>query len=261
MIRGIYSAGAGMGVEQARLDAFSNNLVNATTNGYKKDRMVQSPFPQLFLVFKQQAASGNFPSRWKRVGRTNQGAAINRAVTDFSPGLLQETGEFYHLALENQHCFFVVSLPTPQEPFRELYTRDGAFTVDGEGYLVTLRGERVLGENGSIYIGEEKFSVTGEGVIQTAGRGVIDRLRLVEFADLTVLNKTGDNSFVSPAGAAVPAANPGVRQGFLEQSNVHVAAEIVNMIAVVRAYEANSRVLQAHNDLLGLAVNQVGSLK
>lgn len=262
MIRGLYTAGAGMGVEQARLDALANNLLNATTSGYKKDRVVQTPFPQLLLVQRQQETIGGLPARWEFVGLSNQGAAVRRVVTDFASGLIQETGEFTDLALANRNCFFTVSAPTPGDPARELYTRDGAFSIDGEGYLVTARGERVLGETGPVYIGEEGiFSVSAEGVIATPGQGEIDRLRLVEFADPAVLNKTGNNSFTAPPGAGQPAADPQVRQGFLERSNVSMAAEMVGLITVVRAYEANSRILQAHNDLLGLAVNQVGSLK
>lgn len=261
MLRGIYTAGAGMGVEQARLDALANNLINATTNGYKKDKVVQTPFPQLFLVQRRQEPLPAIPAGWEYVGLSNQGAAVSQVVTDFTPGLLQETKGFTHLALVNENCFFVISSPTPENPARELYTRDGAFALDGEGYLVTSRGERVLGNNGPLVIGEREFSVSPEGVIYTPQQGETGRLRLVEFADLAVLNKTGNNCYAAPPGAALPATNPQVRQGFLERSNVQLAAEMVNMITAIRAYETNSRVLQAQNDLLGLAINQVGSLK
>ncbi|MCL6447159.1 MAG: flagellar hook-basal body protein [Armatimonadetes bacterium] len=262
MLRGIYTAGAGMGVEQAQMDTLANNLINVATNGYKKDRVVQMPFPQLLLVQRQQETVPGVSAGWEYTGRTNQGAAVRRVETNFAPGLVQETKEPTHLALLNQNCFFAINAPAPDDPARELYTRDGEFSLDGEGYLVTARGERVLGENGPIFLGEERdFFISEEGIVSTPRQGEIDRLRLVEFADLTVLSKTGDNCFAAPPGAAVPAPNPRVRQGFLERSNVNVTAEMVNVITALRAYEANSRVLQAHNDLLGLAVNQVGALK
>jgi len=262
MLRGIYTAGAGMGVEQAQMDVLSNNLVNAATNGYKKDRAVQLPFSQLLLVQRQQETVPGVNAGWVSVGLTNQGAAVRRVETNFAPGLLQETKEPAHLALLGENCFFAVNAPAPGDPARELYTRDGEFFVDGEGYLVTARGERVLGENGPVFLGEERdFFVSETGVVSTPRQGEIARLRLVEFADPAGLQKTGGNCFAAPPGAAAPALNPQVRQGFLERSNVNVTAEMISVITVLRAYEANSRVLQAQNDLLGLAVNQVGSLR
>jgi len=275
MIRGIYTACSGMGTQQARMDILSNNLVNSTTNGYKADEVIQKSFPQLLLVQQaQRQAGGLSPGRWEYVGRTNQGAAVKQVVTNFTPGPAQETGSFNHLALTQQNCFFVINSPAADQPARELYTRDGVFQVDSEGYLVSSRGDRVLGERGPIQVGGERFVVSREGMVSTA-EGEIDRLYLVQFDDPAALIKTGGNCYTAPAGkarqAGTPHPNPPpsrgregwgvVLQGYLERSNVNLVAEMANMISIVRAYEANQRGLQAHNELLGLAVNQVGSLK
>jgi len=195
------------------------------------------------------------------LGNSNQGAAVTRSVTDFSTGPMVKTDIFSHLALGNRNCFFVLSSPTPEDPQRVVYTRDGAFTLDAGGYLVNSRGERVLGEGGPLLVEGERFSVSGEGVLFSPGGDELGRLRVVEFADPAVLRKAGNNCFTAPPGADLPAANPDVRQGFLERSNVDLAAEMVDVVSCTRAYEANARILQAHDDLLGLAINKVGTLK
>jgi len=261
MIRGLYTSGAGMGTELARMDVVANNLVNAGTNGYKKDKIVQTAFLRLLLLQSREDLPGRLPPAWTPLGISNQGAAVVRTVTDFSAGSLEETGKASHLALGNPNCFFVVSSPVPGDPQRVVYTRDGAFTVDDQGYLVTLRGERVLGETGPLFVGDEKFSVSAEGVLSAAGGGELGRLRVAEFADPGVLRKEGNNCFTAPPGTDLQAANPEVRQGFLERANVELAAEMVDMVSCTRAYEAGARVLQAHNDLTGLAINKVGTLK
>jgi flagellar basal-body rod protein FlgG len=255
VIRGLYTAATGLGVQQARLDVLAANLANASTSGFKADNVVQKPFPELLLVEQQEGAFRTGPG-WRYVGTTNQGAAVARVVTNFSPGALRPTGRSTHLALTDPGAFLAV-----QTPRGELYTRDGNLGVDGEGYLVDSRGNRVLGEAGPVRVGTDDFQVTAGGEIIRPGQGTVGRLRIVRFADLNLLTKTGDNYFAAPAGSARPAASPEVRQGFLEGSNVDPAASMVQLVSAARSYEANQRILQAQDQLLDLAVNRVGALR
>jgi flagellar basal-body rod protein FlgG len=256
MIRGIYTAASGLGVQQARLDVLANNLANASTSGFKADGVIQKPFPELLLVEQQDRGPATIGPRWRYVGVTNQGAAVTRVVTNFSPGSLKPTGKNTHLALATANTFLVV-----QTPQGERYTRDGDLAIDSEGYLVDSRGNRVLGEAGPVQVGNDDFHITAGGEIIRPGQGTIDRLRIVQFADLNLLTKTGDNYYMAPAGSAQPAVNPEVRQGYLEGANVDPAASMVQLVSAIRSYEANQRLLQAQDQLLDLAVNRVGALR
>lgn len=256
MIRGIYTAASGLGVQQARLDVLANNLSNASTSGFKADGVIQKPFPELLLVEQQDQGSVATGTRWRYVGTTNQGADVARVVTNFAPGPLKPTGKNTHLALATTNTFLVV-----QTPHGERYTRDGDLAIDGEGYLVDSRGNRVLGETGPVQVENDDFRITAGGEIILPGQGTIDRLRIVQFAVLNLLAKTGDNYYTAPAGSARPAANPEVRQSYLEGANVDPAASMVQLVSAIRSYEANQRLLQAEDQLLDLAVNRVGALR
>lgn len=260
MIRGIYTAAAGMDVQSARLEVLANNAANATTTGFKADRVVQQSFPDLLLVESRSAPADVpvGPGR-REVGVINQGAAVSAVVTDFSPGAVESTGRTTSLALTAPDAFFAVA--DPAAPGGEVYTRSGDFAVDGRGYLVDTRGRPVLGDAGPLQVNGDNFRVDRDGQVSVPGQGVIGRLRLVQFNNPAVLTKTGDNDYTAPAGAAQPAAGPGVRQGCLEGSNVNTGETMAGLLTAARAYESNRQALQAENHLLDLAVNQVGVVR
>ncbi|OAT79917.1 flagellar hook-basal body protein [Desulfotomaculum copahuensis] len=259
MIRGIYTAAAGLDVQSARLDVISNNVANIATAGFKTDNVTQKTFPDLLLV-ESQPRPGDVPvgPSWRPVGVINQGAAVNGVYTDFTPGALQGTGKSTSLALTAPDSFFTVA--DPANPGGVLYTRDGDFAVDAGGYLVDARGRRVLGVNGPVQVNNANFQVDRNGRITVSGQP-LDQLRIVQFNNPAGLVKTGDNYFRAPAGAAQPAVNPGVRQGYLEGSNVNAGAAMAGMVSALRAYESNQQTLQTENHLLDLAINQVGVLR
>lgn len=259
MIRGIYTAAAGLDVQSARLDVISNNVANVATVGFKTDQVTQKSFPGLLLV-ASQPRPGDVPvgPGWRPVGVINQGAAVSGVFTDFAPGALQGTGKTTSLALTAPDSFFAVA--DPANPGGEIYTRDGDFAVNARGYLVDDRGRQVLGVNGPIQVNGSNFQVARDGQVSASGRP-LDRLRIMQFNNPAVLVKVGDNCFRAPAGAALPAANPGVRQGYLEGSNVNTGAAMAGMVSALRAYETNQQTLQEENHLLDLAINQVGVLR
>ncbi|MBE3588278.1 MAG: flagellar biosynthesis protein FlgF, partial [Thermoanaerobacteraceae bacterium] len=193
---------------------------------------------------------------WRYVGTSNQGAAVTQTVTSLAPGTLKQTGRSTDVALADAATFLVV-----QTPAGDRYTRDGRLDLDNQGFLVDSRGNRVLGEAGPIQVGRRDFQINDAGEIVLPGQGVVARLQVVTFPDLNQVSKAGDNYFTAPAGAAQPAANPAVRQGYLEGSNVDPAASMVQLISVARSYEMNQRILQVQDQLLELAVNRVGALR
>lgn len=256
MIRGLFTAASGLGVQQARIDVLSNNIANISTNGFKQDSVISKQFPEMLLLGKsQENLAGRKLSRWAPVGRTNQGVAVAGVVTDHSPGVLQETGRYTDLALAGKGFFTVQT-----GDGRVFYTRDGQFHTDSRGYLVDSRGGRVLTDNGPALVGSTEFKVNAKGEI-TLADGTTFKLKVVDFDNPQELVKEGNNYLSAPSGGGAEAANPGVTQGYLERSNVDLASQMVNMVEVLRVYEAGQKLIQAHDELLGTVINQVGTVK
>lgn len=253
----------GLDVLQTRMEGLTNNIANATTPGFKKDNYLFKSFPEMLLIEKGGYQNERLPflQPVRKVGITGIGARLTDVTTDFSMGNIQETGNKTDILLKGQG-FFTVSKPDSEDPGRLLYTRNGAFRVDEEGYLATAGGYRVLGEQGDIFIGEAelRFQVSGDGSILIDNEQV-DKLRLAEFSNLDDLYKETDDMFVDGAGTAERASATIAAQGFLEGSNVNAIDEMVNLISTTRAYEANQRLIQAQDELLSKAVNEVGSIK
>ncbi|MCL4516881.1 MAG: flagellar basal-body rod protein FlgF [Firmicutes bacterium] len=258
MIRGLYTAASGMLAEARRNDVIANNLANVDTTGFKKDTAVVRSFGEMLLRrFHDpvELPDGQREDPRPIIGSLGVGAGIDAAATDFVAGPQAFTQNPLDLALEGDGFFTVLT------PRGERYTRNGAFNLNGEGVLVTSEGYPVLGENGLITLREGEVSISSDGQI-SLGATVVDRLRTVQFADLRGLRKEGDSLWAATpiAGPPAPSAEVAVKQGYREKSNVNVIREMVDMITAVRAYEANQKMVQAHDELLGRAVNQVGNV-
>ncbi|MDD4334886.1 MAG: flagellar hook-basal body protein, partial [Desulfotomaculaceae bacterium] len=193
------------------------------------------------------------------IGSLGNGSLIAGTATDHRAGTLQETGNPTDIAIKGPG-FFMVRTTGQEDPDQVYYTRSGIFKVDNEGYLVLNERYRVLGEAGEIRVGSDKFTVSADGSID-AGGTIVGRLRLVEVADLNSLSKEGECLFTGPQGSARRATETTVIQGQLEASNVNVIDEMAQLIVVMRAYEANQRMIQNYDEILHKAVNQVGSIR
>jgi len=248
MIRGIYAAGAGMLAEATRTDVIANNLANAGTAAYKKDLAVAKDFHSLLI---QRINDG--PNR-PTIGSLGVGAMIDEVATIHAAGGLKPTGNPLDLAIEGRG-FFAVETP---DGIR--YTRNGSFTRNSQGELVTLDGYRVLGQGGAIQLGDVRSRINiGEDGRVMVDDAEADTLRIVGFADERRLVKEGASLFAAGPGLQEEAATGSVvREGYLENSNVNVVAELVTLISGLRAYEVNGKAVQAHDQLLDKAVNEVG---
>lgn len=246
MIRGIYTSGLGMTRETKRLDIISNNLANASTTGFKTDVTVQGTFKQ---KLDDVMVSGS------RIDIANYTPDIVRSYTSFTQGSLSSTGNSTDLAISNDnHAFFTVE----DNEGNELYTRDGNFTIDKDRFLVTTEGYKVVGENGYINLADENFSFGIDGRITNDIGTVLGQLKITSFDNPETLTKIGNNLLTSGTDSVEKAFEGEVQQGYLEMSNVNTVNEMVNMIAVSRAYEANQKVLQTQDEMLGRAVSDVG---
>lgn len=260
MIRGLYISAMGMNAQQVKVEGISNNLANVSTPGYKREGVTIESFPQMFLMQQGRPGYGKrliLPGVPKIIGSMETGARAN-TFTDFAPGAVKETENPSDLSIIGPG-FFSLSAPAGDNPDRVCYTRKGMFKVDPEGYL-TVNGYRVLGEAGAIQVGNGDFTVKPDGTVE-AGGALVDKLKLVEFDDVAALRKESDGFFVNPGVEGRAAGESTVRQGFLEMSNVNTVDQMIDLAKVTRAYEANQRLIQSHDEILSKAVNQVGSLR
>ncbi len=255
MIKGLYTAATGMNVQSKKMDVISNDLANVNTTGYKKDTTVITSFQET-LMKRINDMQHNQPNNG-RIGSMSLGAKVAEVYTQFTQGSVRNTGEITDLAIQGDG-FFVVNTPNG-----EAYTRDGNFSINQNGDLVTSEGYSVMGQAGAISFGEDFLSQGGNVVIKENGEvyldsEYIDTLDLANFADTRALTKMNDNLYSSTAPRTEFTGS--LIQGFLETSNVNSVTAMVDMITVSRTYEANQKVLQTHDTLLGKAVNDLANV-
>jgi len=271
-----------MRAQQWRMDAVANNLANVNTTGFKREVAAFKAFPELLIrrMDDDGVRLNPFGSSDAApiVGRMGTGVELNELFTNFDQGPLRETFTDFDFALDGRG-FFVV-----ETPWGERYTRNGSFHLGREGLLVTKEGFPVLGENGHISIKANNFRVDQEGRIwinaaisddpevMVSREGnlwedtvLLDTIRVVGFELDRYLEKQGssmwrDSETSGPAFVLEGDRRPTVIQGFVEMANVDPVMEMVHMIEINRAYEANQRVIQAHDQVLGTLINQVARM-
>ncbi len=248
MLRSFYIASSGMLAQREKMGVLTNNMTNIDTAGYKKDTVVSRCFQDLLI----QSTKSSKPKRAHPIGHQNTGIHADQVVTVFSQGGLEETSRMTDVALEGEG-FFVIDTPQGAR-----YTRDGSFSVARGGYLTTADGHFVSGVNGSIYVGDGAFTIDIQGNVTIDGVSA-SRLKIVTFDDLSTLRKTGDNMYAATQ-AASEATEVKARQGYLENSNVNMADEIVSLVEYGRHFELNQRILKMIDESLSKTVNEVGRI-
>ncbi|MDW7650995.1 MAG: flagellar basal-body rod protein FlgF [Bacillota bacterium] len=251
MIRGLYTAASGMMVEAARQETITNNVANSDTAGFKKDLAMQRAYPEQAVA--RIGDGGVFPRR-PLIGVLGLGSLVDSIHTSYEQGNLTETGRAMDLAVAGDG-FFTVDTPQGVR-----YTRSGSFSVDADRTLVNDQGDRVLGVDGPLQLPEGELTVDGSGrvFVNEVYQG---QLNLRVFAEPAELRKVGNSLFAANEEAVDAPFTGAVRQGFLETSNVEMVQEMVRMLSALRAYETNQRVVQAQDELLGKAVNEIGALR
>lgn len=252
MLRGLYTAYTGMRAQQYRMDVISNNIANTNTIGFKKDNVAFETFNQALML------KINDPERpgVQGIGTVNFGSQLGKIYTSFEQGTLQETDNPYNVALQGKG-FIAVGKMDAQGNLVTKYTRDGAFTVNAQGNLVTKDGYFVLGENGPITLENGTLHISEAGEIFVEGNR-IDKLQLVDFSNPETLDKLAGGIYEAKDGTNITEFRGTVIQGFVEGSNVNSIDEMVNMINVMRSYESGQKVITTYDTTLEKAVNEVG---
>jgi flagellar basal-body rod protein FlgG len=255
MIRAMYTAASGMTAQELNLDNIANNLSNSSTAGFRSRRMQFEDLIYQNLITPGAAATQQTTFVvGLQIGLGTRSAASEMIQTQ---GDFSQTGNPLDLTIEGQG-FFQVLLPSGETA----YTRSGSFHPDGSGNLVDQDGDP-LQPGIAIPTGATSITVGADGTVsvtlagQTAAQQV-GALQLALFNNPAGLNSIGGNLLLQTTASGAPiVGTPGgteglgsIVQGMLEQSNVSVVTEFVNMIIAQRSYEANSRVVNAADQML-----------
>ena len=256
MMRAMWSAAAGMSVQQTNMDTISNNLANVNTTGFKKSR---AEFQDLLYQNVNLAGTSASTSTSLPAGiQIGHGARLAAMVREYTTGSLKQTASRFDMAIEGDG-FFQVTQPDGTSA----YTRDGSFGVDQNGNLVNANGNALVPQ---ITVPQDALSVTiaQDGTVSVTQPGQtaanqIGQITIVNFINPAGLTQLGRNLLQPTQASGDPIeGTPGqtglgtIQQGFLEVSNVDMAEEMVNMIVGQRAYEANSKTIQTVDQMLQL---------
>lgn len=259
MLKGLYTAYTGMINEQHRMDTMTNNLANASTVGFKKEGATSQSFDDILTVKIKDQSVGL--QNVQRIGTNNPGVKIGENYTDYTQGSFRVTDNTYDLALGGEG-FFAIEYTNKAGETSTMYTRAGQFTLNRDGYLVNENGDYVLGtQNQRIRLNTLQDSeISSNGTITQNGVEVA-RIQVTDFEDYNYLEKFGETYYRPVEGARTVQTSATVNSGYLEMSNVQVVSEMVNLIAITRAYESNQKIVQTYDDTLDVAVNQLGRVQ
>ena len=257
MVKGLYTAYTGMIHEQHRMDVMTNNLANADTTGFKKEGTTSEAFADI-LASEIKDKSEFYMT--KRMGVTNPGVKIGENYTDWSEGPMKETRNTFDLALMGPG-FFEIEFTNKQDETSVKYTRDGSFTLNQYGQLVTKDGDYVLSDTGAHITLNPlmEASINRMGEIYQDGE-VVATIGRTDFEDYDYIEKYGENLYQTVEGATEIPSETQVISGYLEQSNVNIVYEMVNMIAIQRHYDSNQKVIKTIDSTLEMAANSIGKL-
>ena len=243
MIQGIYTTSHGMIQLMEKQDQIANNLANVNTTGYKESNLFTKTY-QKYLADSEQ-----------RPG-VNREIKPDQTYINYAEGTMMKTDGALDCCVRGSGFFTILT------PNGLGYTRNGNFSLDSQGYLVTNDGSRVMGEEGYIKLDTGKpvlFGNQGE-VIQ--GTEKMGQLRITDFKKPYELLREGNGLFVpkGPEVATVKSTDFAVKQGFLEGSNVNIIRTMTQMIAAARSFDADQRAIVAQDETLEKAVNVVGKV-
>lgn len=250
MLRGLYLSGSALAQQSQSLDVVSANLANLNTTGFKADRARSTPFPEVLLGRVNELKTG-------MIGTYYRSSAVTDAeYIDWQQGILEKTGNPLDVGIRGPG-FFVVE----HDQEEVAYTRNGAFTVNAQRELTTAHGRRVLGEgNQPIIVPQgESIAIDLNGQI-TVDRVPVAQLQLVNFTDLTALEKMGHDLYrdKGSAGPVPVAGNSTMEQGFLERSNVSALSAIAELTVILRSFEASQKVVSMMDETLRQAAADLG---
>lgn len=260
-MRSLDIAGTGMQAQQTNVETISNNIANMTTTGYKRSRAEFQDliYQNLRRVGTSTSDSGTILPSGAQVGLGVKTAAVYRINEQ---GNLEQTSNTLDFAIQGRG-YFQVQLPSGETA----YTRDGTFSLSNAGTIVTADGYDVIP---AVTIPNNALSVTvdesGQVSVTTPGQTtaqVVGQIQLATFVNDNGLDAMGQNLFLQTQASGDPNVGTpnstqgigAIMQGYVESSNVNVVTEITDLITAQRAYEMNSKVITASDDMMQTLTN------
>ncbi|HZP41922.1 MAG TPA: flagellar basal-body rod protein FlgF [Candidatus Binatia bacterium] len=245
MNRAVFSSLSGALAALDRLDAVAQNLANVNTVGYKGTR----------VVFEVRPPEETSPGTHDPIVRDTSAQVVEAGtVRDFTQGPVRASGNPLDVAVTGDG-FFVVATARG-----ERYTRQGNFTLDRDGYLVTAAGDRVQGDGGDIRIGSGEVTIGTDGAVTVDGAQV-GRVKLVGFGDHPNLVPEGASLYApgpNEAPVAIPAEQVSLQPEAIEGANVDAVSSMIELVDVTRGFETYMRAVERLDQLAARAINEVG---
>jgi flagellar basal-body rod protein FlgG len=248
MDTGIKMLGSSMQYLKQKLDTASNNVSNMDTPGYKKDTVIGRSFGTVLSDALESRITKGY-----NLGQfyNEPGVYVDEVYTDFLQGPVEQTEDPWDVAIHGDGFF---TIDTDIGP---LYKRSMSMRKDLAGFLVTDTGDRVVGENGHIFIGDNDFHIEENGTIRVGGQ-VVDRLNVVDFANREDMEKAQNGAFTG--GGGMVQATGAVMQGFIESSNVELSEEMTNLIEISNKFTTNQKLIQMLDGINNISSNRLGKV-
>lgn len=244
MFQGYYDLTSNMITQNRSMNVISNNMTNISTPGYKEDRLMQSTFrDEMIYRYDRKDSDARTP-----VGVVSRMNIADERVTDYTEGGIRETGAPMDVGLTGNGFFEI------QTDNGNVYTRNGSFNLDDNGYLILPGFGRVLGTNGPIQLTTDNITIDKQGnIMNEGGTQIFGTLRVVDFADYGQLTKVTGGVF---RANAQPQAAQGVTitQRYLEDSNVNMAEEMTRMMSGQRVLQSSAQLLKMYDQLMAKMV-------
>jgi flagellar basal-body rod protein FlgF len=245
MNNAIYAATTGMLNRSRALDVTASNLANANTAGYKRDRLITASFGER-VAYRLEADGSR-----TEIGSDTHGAIAEEVFTDYSQGVVDNTGRALDFAIIGDG-FFSIETASGQQAS----TRDGSFQVDGQGNLRTATGGYVLGQGGRIQVGAGVVAIDSSGVVTSDGQTVDTLAILMPDPANNAQDKLSLNALSSPGGQGTFTGR--IAPGKLERSNVDVGEEMAAMMAASRAFQTCAQAIKILDAINQKSVNEIG---
>lgn len=244
MTRGFYTLGSGMITQNRMLSAISNNIANVKTPGFKKDTILSQTFGEMVM--------NRVDGQITPLGTVSMLRSADEQYTIHSQGMLDTTERNLDFALVGSGFFQV------QGDNGTVFTRNGSFNIDNEGYLILSGVGRVMGENGPIQIGTDNFTADENGNLFSANGAALGSIAVYDFENYAELLTVGDGMYNAPNSQRVE--NPLIKWQTIESSNVDVGQEMTNSIATQRILQSIAQSLQMYDSTMQSATTQIGKV-
>lgn len=257
MATGFYTAASGMLMQQRSLNVIANNMANASTPGFKTERVVSTTFEQELLM-RQEG------SRRTYIGSGDAVKVVEDVPTNFDESYIKNTERPFDMAIMGDGYYMI-----KDSADRQYLTRNGHFDIDEDGYLILPGFGRVQGSRGDIKVGGSDFTIDSDGEVYNAKNRRVGKLSIIGVTEGTQLEKFANGMYQVPEGPDFEEVGdvPGIyemreftiKQGALENSNTDFNREISLLIETQRAFQSCSKALMMVDEIEQKAAN-IGSL-